>query len=234
MIRIGSCPECHKEIAVGSAAALAEDALVQCPICEAKFARRRLVLHDVPALILPENAAPWAPSETVVASEKIPDALGHDTFTAPAAEAARGPAKEDTSPIDLPVVTPSRKPQDYDAPISAAPRTIQYESSRSVVRQFLNIVGGGAVGLALGYFILLWIGGPQKDFLEIGRQLPPWAVPAEFHPIGEAPAADQNVDERSLGDLLDASEDTSPGPRDKLEGLPPEPPAGSTNGGVKE
>jgi hypothetical protein len=63
--------------------------------------------------------------------------------------------------------------------ISAAAKRRKKEPS--AVGTLIGVVGGGVVGTALAYFIVLWIGGPEKDFLELGRKLPKWMVPAAFH-----------------------------------------------------
>src|SRR5205085_6142868 len=39
---------------------------------------------------------------------------------------------------------------------------------------------GGIVGLSIGYLALLWIGGPDKDFVKLGDKLPGWMLPASF------------------------------------------------------
>lgn len=52
---------------------------------------------------------------------------------------------------------------------------------KSFLRNIVNYIGGGVVGLALGYFVLLWIGGPDRDFLELGKKLPAWMTPTSFN-----------------------------------------------------
>jgi hypothetical protein len=53
--------------------------------------------------------------------------------------------------------------------------------------QFVGMVGGGVIGLALGYYVLLCIGGARADFLDIRDKLPRWLVPRER---GESPSND--------------------------------------------
>jgi hypothetical protein len=48
--------------------------------------------------------------------------------------------------------------------------------------RFAGIVGGGVVGLMLGYFALLWLGGPSRDFLHLGPKLPSFILPDAFAP----------------------------------------------------
>ena len=50
----------------------------------------------------------------------------------------------------------------------------------SFIGNLIGVVGGGVVGCGLAYFIVLWIGGPDKDFLELGPKLPKWILPSSF------------------------------------------------------
>ena len=43
--------------------------------------------------------------------------------------------------------------------------------------EFVKIVAGGVVGLALAYYILLWL---NHDPLQLAHKLPPWFVPSSF------------------------------------------------------
>jgi hypothetical protein len=127
------------------------------------------------------------------------------------------------SPIDMPVITASRAHQAYEAEIAAQPRAARTDGSRSFLRQLLGIVGGGVVGLVAGYFILLWIGGPEKDFLELGERLPAWAVPNAFQQEPE-PVLRREELEQALAEMLrDNSEQLWRDPAAGREGLPPEP-----------
>ncbi|HVC93761.1 MAG TPA: hypothetical protein VND64_08725 [Pirellulales bacterium] len=51
---------------------------------------------------------------------------------------------------------------------------------------FLGVIGGGVIGLALGYYVLLCIGGARVDFLEIRDKIR-WLLPRER---GENPSND--------------------------------------------
>ena len=51
----------------------------------------------------------------------------------------------------------------------------------SFIGNLIGVVGGGVVGCTMAYFIVLWIGGPDKDFLELGPKLPSWMLPAAFN-----------------------------------------------------
>lgn len=238
MVHIGACPACEKEIAGGAAPSPGDGARLRCPHCDQEFAPSEVTLREVPELILASTAAdasgavgsavesqqtaeqPAEPekqvSGTFSAEEKIPD-----TFL----EQEEDQQQEFASPIDMPVVAPLSERQEYDGQINSEWRAARAAEPRSFLRHLVGIVGGGVVGLALGYFILLWIGGPQKDFLEIGHRLPRWMVPAAFHraqPMRELSGDDAG---RSLADLLQHLEDDPRVlPEPELEGLPPEPP----------
>lgn len=50
----------------------------------------------------------------------------------------------------------------------------------SLVRQIVGVVGGGAIGLTLGYFALLWWRGPDGDLLGIADRIPGALLPSSF------------------------------------------------------
>jgi hypothetical protein len=65
--------------------------------------------------------------------------------------------------------------------ISAASSALKRRKRQpSFIGNLIGVVGGGVVGCALAYFIVLWIGGPEKDFLELGPKLPKWMLPSSF------------------------------------------------------
>jgi hypothetical protein len=51
---------------------------------------------------------------------------------------------------------------------------------RSALRTMVSAVAAAPVGLALGYFALLWIKGPSGDFLQMAKYIPPKLLPASF------------------------------------------------------
>jgi len=55
---------------------------------------------------------------------------------------------------------------------------------RTLLRPLAKVALGGVVGLACGYFCLLWLRGKSGDFLELAQYLPRMVLPAEFR---EAP-----------------------------------------------
>ena len=91
----------------------------------------------------------------------------------------------------------------------------------SVLGQLIGIVGGGAVGLAIGYVVLLRIGGGQYDFLEIADKLPRWMLPPARDAQRVVPPATSPgpmAPQRSLSDLLNKPDQPA------AAGQPTEPP----------
>lgn len=129
--------------------------------------------------------------------------------TEPAAEFEEAPAEE--SPFDSIAVKPG-------------PRKRRREPS--VIGNLIGVVGGGVVGLGLGYMILLWIGGPEKDFFGYSKNIPRWMLPSSFaekdaeeaEPSGFATSFDQVPPQVAQNDS--ATTNPNPGPRQ------PKPPAG--------
>jgi hypothetical protein len=58
---------------------------------------------------------------------------------------------------------------------------------RSLIRTMLVTVVGGIVGLALGYYALLWIRGPELDVLDVAKYLPKAALPPSFQKVAKSP-----------------------------------------------
>ncbi|MBX7169018.1 MAG: hypothetical protein K1X74_21965 [Pirellulales bacterium] len=86
----------------------------------------------------------------------------------------------------------------------------------AMLRQFISIVGGGLVGLVIGYYLLVLIGGPPANFLQVKLPGMPWLQRA-WHSVFDR----------------QAEQGTSPGPQVSPDGdeeplpqvAPPEPAA---------
>ncbi|HUY32198.1 MAG TPA: hypothetical protein VMV69_05410 [Pirellulales bacterium] len=132
------------------------------------FAPRKDVLdasRDEPAA----SAAPddRAPDDGVMDERAIDGEAAADQDNAATAEDEIGAGPGDES-VDAPVGSFN---------IAAKPRS--KPASIGIFGQFVGMVGGGIIGLALGYYVLLWIGGARADFLDIREKLPRWLVPRE-------------------------------------------------------
>jgi hypothetical protein len=87
------------------------------------------------------------------------------------------PAVEDPAPTRLTFGEPDFAPAPGDpvfVPIGGPRRR------RSVVGTLVGTAVGGVVGLSLGYYVLLYLMGPQIDFLEVAQYLPQSMLPASF------------------------------------------------------
>lgn len=51
---------------------------------------------------------------------------------------------------------------------------------RSLIRTLTGTVIGGVFGLAIAYYALLWVRGPEIDFLQVAQYLPKAVLPASF------------------------------------------------------
>jgi hypothetical protein len=154
------------------------EARVQCPLCDEEYllaealatAPPELILLDAPspaAVAAGDSFAAWGDSGTsdihgeALETEAAPSRPGFDF----------GGSGEDSQAVD----------RDDPSMPKMAPLPGPRRRRSSFMRQMIGVFGGGIIGLGLGYYILLWIGGPQKDFLKIGGKLPAFMVPPEFH-----------------------------------------------------
>lgn len=69
---------------------------------------------------------------------------------------------------------------EFEPQVSAmrvAPRVRRQASPLAMLGQVVGMALGGVLGLAIGYWVLLWLGGTQADFLELRGKLPRWILP---------------------------------------------------------
>lgn len=98
----------------------------------------------------------------------------------------------------------------------------------SFIGNLIGVVGGGVVGCGLAYFIVLWVGGPDKDFLELGPKLPKWMLPASFSKPMTAAAVTPVSNSPTPGDLNEVKQavpgnDDEPALKLNVPSLPEEP-----------
>jgi hypothetical protein len=77
-----------------------------------------------------------------------------------------------------------------DPSMQVTPGMGEPRRKRSIVRTMFVTAIGGLVGLALGYYALLWLRGPEIDFLEVAKYLPKAALPSTM--IDDLAAAEKN------------------------------------------
>jgi len=90
--------------------------------------------------------------------------------------------EESAGGFDFPADESSESEGGTATATAAPPR--KKKKQGSLVRQLVGVFGGGIVGLTIGYFIILWVGG--DDFLDVGPKLPAWLVPAKYHQSADA------------------------------------------------
>ena len=66
----------------------------------------------------------------------------------------------------------------HDLPVSLPSR--RGGRKRSALRTMVGAVAAAPVGLAIGYFALLWLKGPQADVLQVAKYIPAKLLPASF------------------------------------------------------
>jgi hypothetical protein len=151
MALIASCPHCASPLGIPAEAV--QDAHVQCPHCEHEFSlsslapRELLEARIVPSVLRENGEAEFLEEQEIEISQE--DELLN---TPPdSAHAAAVPSELKTTP---------RRPR------------------RSAgLGSLVGIVGGGAVGLFLGAYALLWIRGPEGDIAGLAKWLPPVLLP---------------------------------------------------------
>ncbi|HVX13506.1 MAG TPA: hypothetical protein VHC22_20140 [Pirellulales bacterium] len=67
------------------------------------------------------------------------------------------------------------------AGMRVAHQTRKQSSPFGALGQLVGMALGGIAGLAIGYYVLMWVGGPRADFLELRGKLPRWLVPGRRH-----------------------------------------------------
>ncbi len=122
-----------------------------------------------------------------------------DRFLCPLCQRGFNAGEAVPVPAAVPVNAPQRPKVEYvsDAEarrIAPSSQTLRRRSQPSNwFGQLIGIVGGGFIGLTIGYCILLRIRGADADFLKIADRLPSWATglpPAQPPPDAE-PAAEE-------------------------------------------
>lgn len=85
-------------------------------------------------------------------------------------------------------------PPDEELPLDlrTAPRRKRRPAG---VRTLVGAVGGGALGLLLGAYGLLWLKGPAGDFAGLSQWLPPAMLPASMQSMADADADDAAASE---------------------------------------
>ncbi len=202
MATITTCPECEQQVTLPAQAH--PQMRVLCPLCQAEYQLDEVLRRLPPQLVVLDAAGAatvWTADDEAEAESEAWTPLGANEALAlqtsdsssaqaldfgehgePNYEVGRpGPEAMRGIPTMAPLPGPRRRP--------------------SIVRQLVGVVGGGVLGLGLGYLALLWLGGPHKDFLGVGTKLPAFMVPAAFHDDLDVQRRPIEVEDSQFADL---------------------------------
>ncbi len=190
---ISSCPECHRDLTIPDAVDAAHR--LRCPLCQAEFIAER-ALAD--AVAFPPTAIKLdAGAQRVVSGQdEEHESQLQQEVAAPTGIANAGSIEE---------------PASREHSVRVRAKTRPQASAFGLLGQFAGMAFGGVLGLAIGYYVLLWIGGPQADFLELRAKLPGWMMPPDKGNRDDDRRGPRRrgIAERSLGDLLHESDETA-------------------------
>jgi hypothetical protein len=120
-----------------------------------------------------DNDADWDDAETMDCLpcdvDRPPDENHNQELESPAV--GRGYGRSESSSV---------RPQSKEPPLIFIPPGHIPRRRRSTVRTLVASVVGGVVGIALGYYALLWIAGPSGDFLNVAQHLPAAILPTDL------------------------------------------------------
>ncbi len=136
----------------------------------------------------PESPASWEPSEfdEPSAGEESPAEQA-----APELEAAASAFEEIPQLDGEPTSSEFRIPALHETQPATNTDTLQLNLAperrrgKSPLKLLVGTVAGGAVGIVGGLFALLWILGPEGDYLKVAQYLPEAALPPSFHSPSE-------------------------------------------------
>lgn len=119
-----------------------------------------------------------ANAETMPDLDSLDDRLQGSRYEESLQLAAEQPAADyyehSTTPVD----------HDHDDHLHDLPPSLPTQRGdrrkRSALRTIVSAVAGAPIGLAIGYFAVLWIAGPRGDFLQVAKYIPPAMLPSAF------------------------------------------------------
>lgn len=218
---ISSCPACHRDLTVADQTDAQRR--LRCPLCSAEFSAAEILADGVPfppaaidinvdeAAQLPVTDSTTAAAVSVEAPIGTGDAAPNESLAfdeRPEPAGGSEPSDEEQPGFAEPSEEPAYA-------VHSAPRPKAATSTLGALGHFAGMALGGVLGLAIGYYVLLWIGGPRADFLEIRSKLPAWMLPpqrAKREP-SDPHRGDSGGDAegRSPADLLGEQDTSRPG-----------------------
>lgn len=94
--------------------------------------------------------------------------------------------------------------------LKIVPKSGRPRRRRSIVRSVVMTAVGGVMGLAAGYYALLWIRGPEIDFLEAAKFLPQAILPPSFKAAPGPMSAMPPLQAKNEKETPERSEDAAP------------------------
>jgi hypothetical protein len=183
---------------------------VETPIAAAGDNRESADVDDVPIeqpLELPEDQPAWDESqhmERLLADAESANANNGSNENQFADEGDAAHSDDEPAEIGPQGQQAADKPE-FFIPPGRIPRR-----QKSLLRTLATTAASGIVGLALGYYALLWMLGPTGDFLHVAHNLPSAVLPAEFQsesalrPVERGPAEPTNDTFASASEETDA------------------------------
>ena len=188
MSQIAKCPACDEQLSVPPSAE--GSSRLECPSCNTEFTLEdasMVALHeailldagDVESDVADEEKFDFEDGVVARTAEIEDDVTAGDPDADFPEEEAPWDFGEPADERQQVAIGPGTRDAEMMVASMAVRATARRRPRKSFLRQLVGIVGGGIVGLALGYYLLLWIGGPDRDFLQLGQQLTIPAAPAQ-------------------------------------------------------
>ena len=165
MAAISQCPKCHAPVSLPQDAD--PQALVRCPLCDESFLLQAALDIAPPELIVLGGSTP-----VEIDVDDVVEVAGDIDVEAPPEQAAAFDFGTEQASADVSFASNLV----HDEPDESS-RYLDARRPNRLVKQIVGVLLGGLLGLAIGYLALLWIGGPQRDFLQIGERLPAFLLP---------------------------------------------------------
>lgn len=240
MPSISSCPACHRDLTIPDLTNGRKS--LRCPLCDAQFAAEEVLADAVPfpPLAIVVEAEEWPSEFSMPAGPQYSpgDDEPPSTDAANWRESAQESAAAESHDVPGARDTSGSQWTSDDEPDAAAPRSTDFESQVSSMRvaprvrrqtsplamlgQVAGVGLGGVLGLAIGYWVLLWLGGARSDFLELRGKLPRWLRPpvrrhhADLQLPLAKPSPERHEPDRNFMDLAAGSSATREAPADDL------------------
>jgi hypothetical protein len=192
MLGAARCPKCQEPVTIPEG--VAAEAAVRCPLCQDEYPLSEALAGLPPALVPVATSTDEAPAEAAgdavegapMAAENVTEAEEDQAVDwdavlgiAPkggqpseadrnrdAAKESEDAGKSGTDEGGTPAAEDEAAAK--NRPAAPAPARRRGRSRRqNPLRELIGAIFGGFLGLAIGYYLLNWIGGPRFDFVHV-------------------------------------------------------------------